>query len=81
MAKLELPKTLFLPLGDLLFQKYKDSQIRVKEHFKLITNKAFKKCNLFYAKLNSVLIANINLNKNKIVWVENNSNFCVGTDI
>ncbi|CAG8679660.1 46129_t:CDS:2, partial [Gigaspora margarita] len=36
---LELPKTLFLPLGDLLFEKYKDSQIKIKDHFKLVRGK------------------------------------------
>lgn len=39
MVRLELPKDLFLPLGDLLFQKYKDSQIRIKDHFKLVRGK------------------------------------------
>ena len=39
MIRLELPKTPFLPLGDLLFQKYKDSQIKIKDHFRLTCGK------------------------------------------
>ena len=29
----------FLKLGDLLFQKYKDSQIKIKDHFRLVRGK------------------------------------------
>lgn len=39
MIKLELPKDLLFPLADLLFQKYKDSQIRIKDHFQLVRGK------------------------------------------
>lgn len=116
-------KQRLLKIGDLLFQKYKDSQIKIKDHFKiitgktpstknpeyyengtikwmssgvltnlyfltkatkpskLITEKAVQKCRLNYAKPNSVLIANIDLDKNKISWVGNNFNYYLGTDV
>jgi len=113
---------IFLPLGDLLFQKHKDSQIKIKDHFKLVrgktpptknpeyyqngtikwinsgvltnlyfltdktpasklvTEKAVQECQLAYAQPNSILISDIELDKNKIVWVSNNcSKILLGT--
>jgi len=32
-------QTLKLRLGDLLFQKYQDNQIKIKDHFKLVRGK------------------------------------------
>src|SRR5829696_1792029 len=106
MDKLSLK---LLEYGDCLFQKYQDSQIKIKDHFKLVrgktpptknpeyyqngtikwinsgvltnlyfltdktpasklvTEKAIQECQLFYAQPNSVLISDIDLDKNKIV--------------
>ncbi|CAI2161852.1 14256_t:CDS:10 [Funneliformis geosporum] len=39
LENLQLPQTLFFSLGDLFFQKYQDSQIIIKDHFKLVRGK------------------------------------------
>src|SRR5438045_4028897 len=65
MIRLELPKNLIFPLGDLLFQKYKDSQIRIKDYFNLMRgNTPLTKNPEYYEKgtikwINSGILTNL----------------------
>jgi len=70
VAKLELPKTLFLPLGDLLFQKHKDSQIKIKDYFTLKCGKTPFTKNLEYYENGTIKWINSGVLTNSFVLTD-----------